>query len=71
MLAKFPPTYRSRSSNLFDRQTTPVTVDGTRGGVGGEVDCSDGAEVNGHERFDGRGARGGSCLRFRTGGWVS
>ena len=60
-------TYRSGSSNLSNSQTARLTVDETRGGVGCEEDCSDGAEVNGHEGFDGRRARYRGILGFRTG----
>lgn len=64
--AKVRFTYRSRSSDFLNSQTTPVAVNETRGGMGGEVDCSGGTEVEMHERFNSRCARGGGSKGIRT-----
>ena len=69
--AKVHFTYRSNSSEFFNSQTTPVAVNETRGGMGGEVDCSGGAEVESFESFNSRCARGRGSKGIRTGGQVS
>lgn len=56
------------SSNFFDSQTAAMAVNETRGGMGGEEDCSDRAVVKMRERFDSRCARWSSNNGLRTGG---
>ena len=45
-----------------------MTVDGACGGMGGEEDCSDRAEVKLREGFDGGGARCGGSKGVRPSG---